>query len=161
MTKLKMVTSLKMREGQVVEQQDNISNLTCNSPCHHLPPLTRRMELFRWLKELANAPTAEAFQLRLKLLQESELYLHNLTFQTYLQNEWLSCTEQWAAHCRLAYHGGINTNNYMEAMNRVVKTKWLRHRPDHRLDSLLKMWVEEVVPYYAIEYARDNTRSST
>ncbi len=47
-----------------------------------------------------------------------------------------------------AYHGGIDTNNYMESMNRVFKKKWLNDRPDQRLDSLLHVYVFQITPYY-------------
>ena len=127
--------------------------------CNSALALTRRRQLFRWLYELGDAPTAESFQLRLQQLRASQLYLGNAQLQAYLQNEWLNCTESWAKHCRLTYHGGIDTNNHMEAMNRALKTKWFKHRPDLRMDSLLEMWVEEVLPHYAIEYARENTQS--
>ena len=120
----------------------------------------RRTVLFKWLKALGEAPTAESFDLRLPQLKESGMYLNNIQLQAYLRNEWLNCTELWAWHHRQTYHGGINTNNYMEAMNRAVKTKWLQHRPDERMESLLKMWFEEVLPWYDRAYARDNVKSA-
>jgi hypothetical protein len=65
----------------------------------------------------------------------------------------------WAAYCRLAYHGGIGTNNYMESLNRVIK-HYLAQRLDTRMDSLLDMWVEELEPAYARKYMLDNARSA-
>jgi hypothetical protein len=79
--------------------------------------------------------------------------------QAYLRNEWLSCIPQWARHYRLAYHGGIDTNNHMESLNRAIKS-YLKQRLDTRLDSLLTMWVEEIEPRYARNYILDNARSS-
>ena len=59
-----------------------------------------------------------------------------------------------------AYHGGINTNNHVESMNKVLKTKWLLDRVDHRLDSLIKMWVNVICPYYHDKYKLDNVTSA-
>jgi hypothetical protein len=50
------------------------------------------------------------------------------------------------------YHGGINTNNHQEAMNRVFKAKWLNNRMDQRMDSLLRTYVSEIEPHYWREY---------
>jgi len=116
--------------------------------------------LFNWLKALAEAPTAEAFEQRLQQLKSSKLYISNVQLQAYLRNEWLNCTDLWAWHHRQTYHGGINTNNHMEAMNRAFKTKWLQHLQDRRVESILKMLWTEVLPWYELTYARDNARSA-
>jgi hypothetical protein len=41
----------------------------------------RKQQLFNWLKELANATSAEAFRLRLQRLKESSLYTANQKLQ--------------------------------------------------------------------------------
>ena len=57
------------------------------------------------------------------------------------------------------YHGGLNTNNYMESMNRVLKHKWLNDRSDQRMDSLLQIYVNQIEPYYMRTYMLDNANS--
>ena len=57
------------------------------------------------------------------------------------------------------YHGGINTNNFLETMNRVYKRKWLNGRNDRRLDSLLKIYIADILPYYGRKYLMDNLLS--
>jgi hypothetical protein len=54
------------------------------------------------------------------------------------------------------YHGGIETNNYMETMNRVVKLKWLNNRVDQRLDPLIRDCVNKIEPYYHKVYMARN-----
>jgi hypothetical protein len=57
------------------------------------------------------------------------------------------------------FHGGIDTNNYMEAMNRVFMSKWLNGRIDQRLDSLLAIYVNQIEPYYWRTYVLQNLNS--
>ena len=115
--------------------------------------------MFAWLKELANAENVESFDARLEQLRASDLWQGNTKLAQYLEREWLSCVPHWADYHRMAYHGGINTNNYMESMNHVIKSKWLSHRVDQRLDTLIKMWADEVEPFYARGYIHDNIKS--
>ena len=57
------------------------------------------------------------------------------------------------------YHGGQNTNNHLEAMNRVFKKKWLDERHDKRLDSLLRTFITIILPYYRDKYRRSQMLS--
>ena len=36
----------------------------------------------------------------------------------------MNCVELWAAYRRVDFHGGINTTNNVESINRVIKSKW-------------------------------------
>jgi hypothetical protein len=58
------------------------------------------------------------------------------------------------------FHSGINTNNYMESMNRVFKRKWITGRINQRLDSLLRVHFKCIVPHYNRTYLHDNVRSA-
>jgi hypothetical protein len=78
---------------------------------------------------------------------------------TYLKREWFYCAELWVKCYRQCYHGGLDTNNYMESMNRVFKHKWLNVRGDTRLDSLLNVYCDEILVYYDTEYVRANVSS--
>ena len=73
------------------------------------------------------------FAARFKDLRASSLYTPKV--QAYLRREWLQpdTINMWAWYARQAFHGGINTNNYQEAMNRKLKRQWLNDRHDHRL----------------------------
>jgi acyl-homoserine lactone acylase PvdQ len=62
--------------------------------------------------------------------------------------------------CMQAYHGGINTNNYLEAMNKVMKYKFLNARPDTRLDSLITMYLEQISGWYWRMYVLDQVASA-
>jgi hypothetical protein len=41
-----------------------------------------------------------------------------------------------------------------------LKSKWLRNRVDNRLDSLVRMWVDTIVPFYNRKYKVDNVLSA-
>jgi hypothetical protein len=59
------------------------------------------------------------------------------------------------------YHGAIDTNNHVEAMNRHLKRDLLGVLAnDLRLESLLSTWCEHVLPDYQLEYVRENMCSA-
>lgn len=103
------------------------------------------------LAHLAKAETVDKFERRLAKLEASDAW-KNKKLAAYISDEWLPCRKQWAACYRVVYHGGINTNNHQESMNKVIKTMFLKNRGDQRLDSLLKMFFNEINPYYARKY---------
>lgn len=113
------------------------------------------------LKELAAAPTLEAFEHRLAKLASSDLYSERV--KSYLEREWLQpeTRRMWAWYARQAFHGGINTNNYVESMNRVIKEKWLRQRSERklRLETLLRVVLNDILPNYRNNYMYSNINS--
>ena len=87
---------------------------------------TRKKAVFGALMRVADAETIDSFAARWAAFQSSVDYVSNILLQKYLRDEWLPCKEMWARCYRQAYHGGINTNNHQEAMNRVLKHKFLK-----------------------------------
>ena len=119
----------------------------------------RKDHVFKLLRELATAPNATSFEQRLQILQSCAEYVDNVKLRTYLRTEWLSCIPLWAGYHRTAFHGGLNTNNHQESMNRRFKQQYLPECFNTRLDSVLDVWKERVLPEFAREYQLDNARS--
>lgn len=121
--------------------------------------LLRRAETLSVLANLAKSPTVEKFDSRLIKLQASDAWTKNPKLKAYITNEWLPYKKMWAACYRLRYHGGIDTNNHQESMNRVLKAKFLSKRTDQRLDSLLRVYWDQVIPYYRSKYRTEHLKS--
>jgi DNA polymerase I-like protein with 3'-5' exonuclease and polymerase domains len=112
-------------------------------------PTSKQKVVYKALKQIGDAETSAQFDdLVEAFLLTPESQAQDKKLEHYFKTYWLSCAELWAKCYRQAYHGDINTNNYMESMNRVFKHKWLNGRPDQRLDSLLHVYVHQIVPYY-------------
>lgn len=125
----------------------------------HGVPVNRQKELFALMCAIADAQTEEQFELCVRALRGHDLYTQaGSQVPAYLERHWLAedVVPMWAACYRQVYHGGINTNNYMECMNRVVKARFLAKRIDQRLDSLVEAFVMQVVPYYLRSYVLQN-----
>jgi hypothetical protein len=59
------------------------------------------------------------------------------------------------------YHGAIDTNNHLEAMNRRLKRDLLAALTmDMRLESLLEAWCGHILPQYHQEYVQENMKSA-
>ena len=67
-------------------------------------------------------PACEAFVKREQELKPDD------KLSSYLATHWWPCAELWAACYRKAYHGGIDTNNHQEALNRALKYRFLNSR---------------------------------
>lgn len=118
----------------------------------HIVSTHRRAEILSVLADLAKSVTEDKFDRRLSKLQASDAWKTNPKLAAYISNEWIPHKKMWAACYRLAYHGGINTNNHQESLNRVIKGKFLAKRSDQRMDSLLKMYWDDILPYYLSKY---------
>ena len=77
---------------------------------------------------LAAAETLDIFNAKLAIFKGSDDYTRNAKLRSYLETHWWNCTELWAACYRRQFHGGINTNNHQEALNRALKHGWLNDR---------------------------------
>lgn len=111
---------------------------------------------------IANATTEESFEIRVAALRAHDLYTcPGSLLKPYVERTWLDpeIVPMWAQCYRQVYHGGINTNNHMESMNRVFKAKFLKLRNDQRMESLVEEYVLTIVPYYLRTYLLQNLKS--
>jgi hypothetical protein len=56
------------------------------------------------------------------------------------------------------FHCGMDTNNFTESLNRVLKAKYFSPRPDRRLDSLLECLCHDALPYFESKYIEENKK---
>ena len=102
-------------------------------------PAARKKAVFNALIIMAKAESIRTFTHLMESFKASTDYQGNPKLQDYLTQHWWSCTPQWAACYRQAFHGGIDTNNHGEALNKVLKYQFLNKRQDSkRLESLLR-----------------------
>lgn len=95
----------------------------------------------------------------MKKLEASDLWTKpGSRLKKYIEDTWLPEVELWAACHRNAFHGGINTNNYVESGNRVVKGI-IGGRGDGRIDSLMRVICSKVLPFYDKKYIMENLTS--
>lgn len=80
------------------------------------------------LSDLAKAETVDLFEAKLSAFMHSDDYVSNPALSSYLATTWWPCARLWAACYRRAYHGGINTNNHQESLNKALKYRFLRSR---------------------------------
>ena len=88
----------------------------------------RKLAVKAALSDLARAGTIELFEAKLAAFKQSDDYMCNPKLSSYLATHWWPCAELWAACYRKAYHGGIDTNNHQEALNRALKYRFLNSR---------------------------------
>eukprot|EP00967_Tisochrysis_lutea_P098552 scaffold145644_cov15-Tisochrysis_lutea.AAC.1 len=116
-------------------------------------------ELYYDLRAVANAMSFVELESRLQHLKQSPAWKSNPKVRYWLESHWLNCMPAWVAGHRTECHGGQNTNNHLEAMNRVFKAKWLGDRHDKRLDSLLQTYMTVIIPFYIHKYRRNQMLS--
>lgn len=111
------------------------------------------------MQDVADSETQEQYLLSLASLKLMPAYKDSPKVMAYFEKEWLDYKVHWAACDRLPYHAGANTNNHLESMNSVVKNKFLATQQDKRLDSLLKSCINDIIPYYTMQYRKNNYAS--
>ena len=88
--------------------------------------------IMRHLKEVAGAKTEDLFNVAVKELLGTPLVKQNADVCTYIEKMWLSCSFRWArAFRKHVVDNIVNTNNGVEAQNRVIKYSYLPHTIDN------------------------------
>ena len=88
--------------------------------------------IMRRLKEVAGAKTEDLFNVAVKELLGTPLVKQNVDVCTYIEKMWLSCSFRWArAFRKHVVDNIVNTNNGVEAQNRVIKYSYLPHTIDN------------------------------
>ncbi|XP_065918696.1 uncharacterized protein [Dysidea avara] len=111
-------------------------------------------------KELMYSRTEEDHEKALVKITTSSWYKDNEKLQTYLQNEWLSCKPLWCHVFRQKFHGEVNTNNYTESFNNVLKNHYFILRNDKSVFSLIKLLLQHVFPEQEKEYIELSARQA-
>ncbi len=115
-------------------------------------PVFIKGDVFRALENIAVAPTAAVFNERVRAFKSGPPLSSLTELQKYFNREWLPCYELWARHERYVFHGDVNTNNYTEALNRKLKKQFLPRTLNNRVDSLLQVIEELMMPDFDRQY---------
>lgn len=111
------------------------------------------------MQQIADAPTVEEFDFLVAQFARSLPWTSNAKLADYFTGTWLKYKKQWAACYRQVFHNSHDTNNIQESMNNVWKSKFTKNRGDQRLDSLLIVLWEKILPYYTLKYHSTNLKS--
>ncbi|KAF4115100.1 hypothetical protein G5714_002589 [Onychostoma macrolepis] len=117
---------------------------------------SEQKELLDHLLDIASAPSESACDREVERLKESKVY-KSLEVRNYVDRRWLCVRERW---CRAyAPHGfsvAVTTNNGVEALNKSLKSFYLKFSATGSLSSMLETLVCEFVPEQLLSYSRLN-----
>ena len=100
----------------------------------HIPFQDDRVQIYHQLRMLLTETNESEFRVMLQtFLTYSEKYHFN--FYKYFSTYYCKRVEQWASCYRC--HTQVNTNMFVESFHRVLKIKYLHHKRNQRVDTLL------------------------
>lgn len=92
-----------------------------------------------FMQAIARARPENGYRKAVENLRKSKLYVENPKVQDYCEKVWLDCYGRWA-------HDIVNTNNGIEAQNKVFKYSYLPRSRDKSVFGIVVMLVESFVP---------------
>ena len=118
-------------------------------------------ELMYHLKMIANAKTKREYEDAVDELRGLEVYNEKEKVRNYVEHTWLSCSFRWAwAFREHEADQVVNTNNGVEAQNRLLKYNYLPYSIDKSVYGIATMLVESFVPDSYMSYCKMNMRQS-
>lgn len=118
-------------------------------------------ELLRILNAIANARSQSRFNDAVKEIRSLPLYQSKDNVRQYVDKTWLSCSFRWAKAFRVQEADNIvNTNNGVEAQNRVFKYQYLPFCIDKSVYGIAMMIVDTFILESYQSYQRMNMRLS-
>ncbi|KAF5830515.1 hypothetical protein DUNSADRAFT_14400 [Dunaliella salina] len=123
-------------------------------------PRQYKDDLLEKMRLVGYANTVTDFHVAMHNLKACPGWQKSKTIANYWDQHWGNCIELWATCHRQVFHCGMDTNNFTESMNRVLKACFLSPRPDRRLDSLLESLCKEAWPYFDAKYIEKNKSSA-
>lgn len=115
--------------------------------------LADKAEVKSSFRTLLYATSEEKFEEALAQILVSSWYKGNNQLQEYLRNQWLNCKPLWSHVYRQEYHANVNTDNFVESFNNVLKNHYLTLRHDKSVFSLTKILLHCIFPEQEREYA--------
>lgn len=120
-----------------------------------------REELMHYLKKIADAKTKEDYEDAVEELRDLPLYDEKENVQKYIENTWLSYSFRWARAFRIhEVVQVVNTNNGVEAQNRLLKYNYLPYSIDKSVYGIATMLVESFIPESYTSYRNMNMKLS-
>lgn len=115
-----------------------------------------------FMQKIARARNIQSYQKSVESLQKSTLYAGNPQVEDYCEKVWLSCSKRWCHAFRVQQAVNIvNTNNGIEAQNKVFKYSYLQSSLDKSVFGIAVMIVESFVPDSYQHYLDTNLQVSS
>ena len=113
------------------------------------------------MQAIARARTETSYQKAVDSLRKSKMYTANAKVQEYCEKVWLDCSDRWAHAFRVQQAVNIvNTNNGIEAQNKVFKYSYLPGSIDKSVFGIVVMIVESFIPDSYQHYLDTNLQLS-
>lgn len=115
-----------------------------------------------FMQQIARPRNIQSYQKSVESLRNSTLYAGNPQVEDYSEKVWLSCSKRWCHTFRVQQAVNIvNTNNGIEAQNKVLKYSYLRSSLDKSVFGITVMIVESFVPDSYQHYIDTNLQVSS
>jgi len=75
-------------------------------------------------------------------------------FLNYVATQWYQNVARWSMFYRVSDHQGVHTNNYTESWHRILKTRYLPPPERRRMDEVVQIFRDDVLPSYQRNSAR-------
>ena len=99
------------------------------------------------MQAIARARSETSYKKAVESLRKSTLYLGNPKVQEYCEKVWLDCSDRWAHAFRVQQAVNIvNTNNGIEAQNKLFKYSYLPGSLDKSVFGIVVMIVKSFIP---------------
>ena len=113
------------------------------------------------MQAIARARSETSYKKAVESLRKSTLYLGNPKVQEYCGKVWLDCSDRWAHAFRVQQAVNIvNTNNGIEAQNKLFKYRYLPGSLDKSVFGIVVMIVESFIPDSYQHYLDTNLQLS-
>ena len=113
------------------------------------------------MQAIARARSETSYKKAVESLRKSTLYLGNPKVQEYCEKVWLDCSDRWAHAFRVQQAVNIvNTNNGIEAQNKLFKYSYLPGSLDKSVFGIVVMIVESFIPDSYQHYLDTNLQLS-
>jgi len=116
----------------------------------------------RHMQKITYAGTTQGFDKAVNSLKQSSLYKFKANVKKYVDVTWLSCSSRWAHIFRHSEAVRIaNTNNGVEAQNRLFKYDYLPRSIDKSVDGIVVVLEESFLPESWQQYLDCNLKLSS
>ncbi len=113
------------------------------------------------MQAVARARSESSYKKAVEVLRKSKIYTGNARVQEYCEKVWLDCSDRWAHAFRVQQAVNIvNTNNGIEAQNKVFKYTYLPGSLDKSVFGIVVMIVESFIPDSCQHYLDTNLQLS-
>ena len=126
--------------------------------CKNGLTMAEQKMFLEFMQAIARATSENGYRKTVENLRKSKVYVENPKVQDYCEKVWLDCYGRWAHAFREQQALNIiNTNNGIEAQNKVFKYSYLPRSLDKSVFGIVVMLVESFVPDSYQHYLENST----